>query len=302
MTATGSGGTTYMTNISFGPHARLLAGLEQQALYNAVNWSLGANNDVYAASVNLTVSGTRLGVLLCPSSVAPGWPMNVNGNIKPTAPGNSYFASLGSSFEYVNNAGFAGIAITSAAPPNGVFQVGGPAIGIRDVSDGTSNTIAFGEWRIGSGLQAILTIPSDVVELGSLPAGVARNQTTMMAANNITWTQNFQTWLGQCVAALPTKRSNKTPALGENWAFTLPGYTLGNVLLAPNPKYPNCSSNGAASLDAPGMYTLSSFHPGGGNVLLCDGSVKFLKDSTNLATVWSLGSRAQGEVVSADSY
>jgi hypothetical protein len=35
---------------------------------------------------------------------------------------------------------------------------------------------------------------------------------------------------------------------------------------------------------------------------MCDGSVKFLKDSTNLQTIWALGSRAQGEVISADSY
>jgi prepilin-type processing-associated H-X9-DG protein len=50
------------------------------------------------------------------------------------------------------------------------------------------------------------------------------------------------------------------------------------------------------------MATLSSYHPGGANVLLADGSVRFLKDSTNLMTVWALGSRAQGEVVDASSY
>jgi hypothetical protein len=35
---------------------------------------------------------------------------------------------------------------------------------------------------------------------------------------------------------------------------------------------------------------------------MCDGSVKFLKDSTNLQTVWALGSRAQGEVIDASAY
>jgi prepilin-type processing-associated H-X9-DG protein len=44
------------------------------------------------------------------------------------------------------------------------------------------------------------------------------------------------------------------------------------------------------------------FHPGGANALFCDGSVKFLKDSVSQTIVWALGSRAQGEVVSADSY
>jgi hypothetical protein len=35
---------------------------------------------------------------------------------------------------------------------------------------------------------------------------------------------------------------------------------------------------------------------------MADGSVHFLKDSTNMLTVWALGSRAQGEVISADAY
>ena len=47
------------------------------------------------------------------------------------------------------------------------------------------------------------------------------------------------------------------------------------------------------------MYSL---HPGGGNVLLGDGSVRFVKQSINLLSWQSLNSRANGEVISADSY
>jgi prepilin-type processing-associated H-X9-DG protein len=47
---------------------------------------------------------------------------------------------------------------------------------------------------------------------------------------------------------------------------------------------------------------MSSYHPGGADVVMCDGSVRFLKDSVNLNTIWALGSRNQGEVISADSY
>jgi prepilin-type N-terminal cleavage/methylation domain-containing protein/prepilin-type processing-associated H-X9-DG protein len=45
-----------------------------------------------------------------------------------------------------------------------------------------------------------------------------------------------------------------------------------------------------------------SMHPGGANFLFGDGSVKFLKNSISLFTYCSLGSRAGGEVVSADAY
>jgi prepilin-type processing-associated H-X9-DG protein len=50
------------------------------------------------------------------------------------------------------------------------------------------------------------------------------------------------------------------------------------------------------------MFNLTSFHPGGANVLACDGSVKFLKDSVGQSVIWALGSRAQGKILSADSY
>jgi len=46
----------------------------------------------------------------------------------------------------------------------------------------------------------------------------------------------------------------------------------------------------------------SSNHPGGVNVLLTDGSVRFVKDSISLTTWQALGSMAGGEVVSSDSY
>ncbi len=94
---------------------------------------------------------------------------------------------------------------------------------------------------------------------------------------------------------------SKTPTLGEAWAFGLPGYSLGNVLLAPNAPYPNCNTDDSA-IASPGVFSLSSFHAGGANVLMLDGSVKFLKDSVNNATIWALGSTKQGEVISSDSY
>jgi len=45
-----------------------------------------------------------------------------------------------------------------------------------------------------------------------------------------------------------------------------------------------------------------SLHPGGANFAFADGSVHFLKTSINRATFNALGSRAGGEVVSADAF
>jgi prepilin-type processing-associated H-X9-DG protein len=43
-------------------------------------------------------------------------------------------------------------------------------------------------------------------------------------------------------------------------------------------------------------------HPGGANFAFGDGSVRFLKQSIAMPTYTALGSRAGGEVVSADAY
>ena len=69
--------------------------------------------------------------------------------------------------------------------------------------------------------------------------------------------------------------------LGLSWDQGMFGYTLGNTLLAPNPQYPNCRTcTWIGDWDCPGMYGLSSYHPGGGNIAMADGSVRFLKSST----------------------
>src|SRR5262249_17908689 len=70
-----------------------------------------------------------------------------------------------------------------------------------------------------------------------------------------------------------------------------------------NPPYPNCRMcSWDGDWDCPGMYGLSSFHPGGGNIAFADGSVHFLKSSTANPVVWGLGSRGQGEGLWSDYY
>jgi prepilin-type processing-associated H-X9-DG protein len=43
-----------------------------------------------------------------------------------------------------------------------------------------------------------------------------------------------------------------------------------------------------------------SFHPGGANALVADGSVRFLRESINIRTLAALATRAGGETVSLD--
>ncbi len=126
------------------------------------------------------------------------------------------------------------------------------------------------------------------------------------AGSNLT---TFIGWLNSCAVAAPLSIS-QNPAweynmsyMGISWDQGIFGYTLGNTMLAPNPQYPNCRTcSWQGDWDCPGMYGLSSYHPGGGNVAMADGSARFLKSSTAMSVVWALGTKAGGEVISSDQY
>jgi prepilin-type N-terminal cleavage/methylation domain-containing protein/prepilin-type processing-associated H-X9-DG protein len=280
------------TNYDFSVHFRLLPALEQQPLYNAANMSVGILNDPLAY-INATITAARLSVFLCPSDTPPFWAQESSPVAGIIAPGNSYYASVGSCLEIdgVNNPG---------GPPNGVFQYAYP-IATRDILDGTTNTIAFGEWKIGDGNSALISL-ADIVFYGQWPQGVVEStpQTAMPAGAKAF----YPGWVNACTAALNSARVAAGSDLGSNWAWGRTADTLGMILVPPNSPYPNCVTDGTSvgAVFHPGMFNLRSNHPGGANVLMCDGSVRFLKNSVNITTIWSLGSRAQGEVISADAY
>jgi prepilin-type N-terminal cleavage/methylation domain-containing protein/prepilin-type processing-associated H-X9-DG protein len=288
---------TTSNNGDFSAHVRLLPYVEQGPLFDTANFSIACYNDPAGIRTNSTVTTTRLSVFLCPSSPEPGWKMVGGAPLGQfNAPGNNYYASMGATLEFS--------AQQTNGPPNGVFQYNGNAggaIGIQQILDGTTTTIAFGEWKTGTGQLGLVTIPSDVIFLGSFPPGVSRNTPQMLMPAGA---GPFRQWVNDCTAAAgnAANRANKTPTVGMAWALGLVGYSMGHMLMPPNPKSPNCSVNGNNTIESAGMMNLSSFHPGGANVLMCDGSVRFLKDSIAQTTLWALGTRAQREIISSTDY
>lgn len=277
---------------SWSVHSRVLPYMSQSPLYNAINFAVCNINDPITQSINSTVVSIRIGSFLCPSSSAPSAGIH---DWDIPAPLNNYFASVGPSLNFDG--------VQTEGPANGVFPWWGRAIGVRDVLDGTSNTIAFGEWRTGDFNDSILSIPQDVIPLPRVyPNGLTNGFSILMTMP--AGASGFQAWLNVC--ANSASATNNRSWIGESWSFGFPGEGLGNTLLAPNPPYPNCEivtgGIGQTDFDGRGMYGMSSFHSGGANVALCDGSVRFLKSSTNTQVVWKLGSRAQGEIISADEY
>jgi prepilin-type N-terminal cleavage/methylation domain-containing protein/prepilin-type processing-associated H-X9-DG protein len=280
------------------PQAMLLPYFEQTQVYNAINFSITSDEGL-CNGIQQTAAVTRINSLLCPSSPLPSgqyWGYNPPNNF----PGNNYFASVGASFTPWFSNKPPGIFSIIAIPSQG----SGTSIGVRDIQDGTSNTIAFGEWRTGDFDQNKLSI-QDAINILQNQVGNVGGWNDPASKSPFGGTASFQTVLTTCAGAAPKSigTGNNKSQLGRSWVEGQFGWTLGTTILAPNPPYPNCNMEAwGGDMDAPGMYNLSSYHPGGANVAMADGSVRFLKSSTNLATMWALGSKAGGEVVSADSY
>jgi prepilin-type N-terminal cleavage/methylation domain-containing protein/prepilin-type processing-associated H-X9-DG protein len=121
-----------------------------------------------------------------------------------------------------------------------------------------------------------------------------------------------------CLMEIRQPPSPSTTALdrrGRIWNDDSACYQV-STLLTPNssaPDYSACVNNSAPNMPCinggtSGTVTLSyymgsrSLHPGGVNGSLCDGSVRFFKNSINLRVWQALSTEASGEVISADSF
>jgi prepilin-type N-terminal cleavage/methylation domain-containing protein/prepilin-type processing-associated H-X9-DG protein len=126
---------------SFGPMLPLSSRLEQGSLYNAMNFSMCVW-DVQ----NSTISATGLSVLWCPSD--PG--VNTPSMIAYSFGSSSQFKMYYSSYAGCAGTWFNNIWANYYSPPTGNTQMNGmfsafSTVSLASVTDGTSNTIAFGE-------------------------------------------------------------------------------------------------------------------------------------------------------------
>ncbi len=264
----------------------LLNYLEQPAMYNACNFSTG-NNQGVNFQINSTVTLSRIAGFLCPSDPYAGSGA-VNANNANNSNDCSYVGSFGTT--------------TLTAPPappgtsqgsTGVFTYY-RSYGIRDILDGTSNTIAFSEGLVGG--------TSANKYRGTAVLGVGTTSDQLLDANSNPTA--IQTGLNACNTTFQAG-SNLNQWRGIYWEVGAIGTTMFNTIVPPNSKlYPwsACRSSGGGWPDQATYANASSVHPGGVNVLMADGSVKFIKDTVAQSIWWALGTRANSEVISSDSY
>ena len=122
--------------LSGGVFLGLLPYLEQRPLYDAMNFQVNA-----FTAINATVSATGISTLWCPSDYGTSDPQTVpDGSFYDPGPFTMYYTS------YAGNFGTWHMGWTPQYNDrlNGLFNADG-AVRMASVTDGTSNTIAFGE-------------------------------------------------------------------------------------------------------------------------------------------------------------
>jgi prepilin-type N-terminal cleavage/methylation domain-containing protein len=280
---------TYSVNWgTWSANALMLGYLEQMPLYNAANFSWAV-------------------------AMGPGWPMNstvslsiLNNFICPSD-GMSPVSPQGTQWLGMTNNYFASIGVTTSYPSNGTttgpFTQGAASFGLQSITDGSSNTIAYGESLIGDGTVELVKW-RDGPSTAARPAGGGGFQD---ATGQL---QAVLTDLQTCTTAFanphPDNATGVNNLKGFRWADDMGGKTLFNTIVPPNSNtytWTWCALANVNNNAYDGQYQNSnSNHPGGANFLSCDGSVHFIKSSIAMSTYWALGTKAGGEVLSSDSY
>jgi prepilin-type N-terminal cleavage/methylation domain-containing protein/prepilin-type processing-associated H-X9-DG protein len=255
----GSGITT--TN-AWSAMSRILPYIEQENLFRNIDFSIG-----YGTQIG--VSSKRVATYICPSEV------NDKGNGTDPVYGNKHWV-----INYTVNEGTWAVLTKKSSAMQGGDGAFAPNRGFRpgDFTDGMSNTVGISEVKAfthrltgsGSGSAPPPSSPSEVSSgfgLGAAAFDPSRH-------THVEWVDG------------KVHETGFTTTFPPNTVVTYSGYDVDFV-----------SATESNTSDTYAVVTSRSFHTGGVNVLLMDGSVRFVRDSIPMLTWRSLGTRAGGEVV-----
>jgi len=262
----------------------LLPYVEQTALFNS--WNAAYNNSgvapytattglySYSSPGNITVTSTRVNAYMCPSDGNN----TQNAGYSQTIGGNQMFVTSQNYIANFGNVTFQQITLTD----NGVTYpfLGAP---FGDIGGPKMDT------NIGTG-----TVPAKVATFASISDGLSN---TMMVSETLVGTNG-------------TKKDLR--------GFSHWGYASGfSGFLTPNSTMPDwmqnanyCNYSNTERINPPCipgpsnliMLAPRSRHSGGVNAAMCDGSVRFIKNTVDRRTFMALSSTRGGEVLSSDSY
>lgn len=242
---------------AFSVHTYLLPYMDQDNVYNLINFNVNYNNAANAVPLAAVVP-----TFICPSDVSVTLPVGWAGT--------DYRANQGTGVLYGTPSTVVGGTGYGEPNPSGPF-VPGRSMRFADIIDGTSNTAAFSEHQMGDFSQAISS-PTDTFQPGTHPT-------------------NPDDAMNQCNAIDPTNLAFQGYSnVGAPWMQAYHSTTFYYHVSPPNGRscmYP------PGHIET----TAASNHTGGVHVVLCDGSVRFVTTSVDLTTWRAIGSRNGREIV-----
>jgi prepilin-type N-terminal cleavage/methylation domain-containing protein/prepilin-type processing-associated H-X9-DG protein len=270
-------------------HAQVLPYIEQDALgrsFDPTQTPLFINPGPTQSIAPALVPTARapVAIFVCPSDPQPvvQTPSFVSSSASPPKvygvfAGTNYVANCGTGLPS-NGQGGSG---DNRVPTDGIFWFGS-RVRLLDITDGTSNTLLFSESLRGTGqpdpfssahlgqTADLSTLSGYTLKSPAAGGGVVPplDGSSYQAAGNL--------YIGgRCVS----------------WIWGTMSKNGFNTYLRVNDPAPD------VTYSVPGYFAARSRHPGGVNVLLCDGSARFVANSIDLGTWRALSTRSGGEVV-----
>jgi prepilin-type processing-associated H-X9-DG protein len=243
------------------PHERLLPYLEQGPVYGQIDFGdlpLDISTDPPSSMNNGRLVPLALGVFRCPTD--SGLPG-----------GNNYRACMGFGPGIFTAAETS--VCTDAGNASGAF-VNSRSVTPAEFLDGLSATVMFSERVMGS-RGAYRPFLDYRVYLGNI-----------CSVNDA---------MGICssLAVGPTDSNG-----GSTWLFGGWRQTWYNHVLTPNSRIPDCNSGPLSSGGGNGAYTARSYHPGGVNSAMADGSARFVSEDVDILVWRAISTRRGGEAQS----
>ncbi len=264
----------------------MLPFVEGNASYNSVNFSQRG-----ASVTNTTAYRAAFGFFLCPSDLPNigigSVPVTENASSQ-----SSYGMARGTQENIYQNWAVVGPpdpkmeqpGKCNAALGNGMFGAEA-SVRIAMVTDGTSNTALFGE------MSRFKDEPANMFNFWHYTAvfGAAAGR----ANRSGYYSGDIRPQTGAFTYPDPNAKPDKT-GVYINQLFC----SCGTGACIPSDWLdPKC----VTAARSVGQFAFRSNHPGGVNFTMADGSVRFVKNSINNLTYQAIGTRAGGEVISADS-
>jgi prepilin-type processing-associated H-X9-DG protein len=245
---------------SFSGFVYLLPYMEQDNLYKQIDLLQSPNH-----ANNATAKATAVPIFICPSDPVTTVPAGEAGiNYRLNQGYNLLYSGIPSTNPSNANYGM--------PPADGLFWETS-AVKFGDITDGLSNTAAMSERGKGDFSDAVATARTDTFLLNDYPA-------------------TPDAWNASCNALNITDLTRQANSdIGSPWlsaSHSTSNYYHTNV---PNSRSCKKPSNRVA-------VNANSAHANGVNVLMADGSVRFVNNGISLANWRAMGSRNLGEVIS----